>query len=97
MTLRPLAAERLTLNAAATGAELASVTDTSPITIWGSGSSSRIVPIPCVSTRIAFTGALRFTLKISFGSSRVSPWTAIVTGFDVSPGANVRVVSATAV
>jgi hypothetical protein len=54
-------------------------------------SSSLIVPTPCASAIVAFTGAERFTRNVSFGSCVVSPTTGTVTGSLVSPGANVTV------
>jgi hypothetical protein len=48
-----------------------------------------IVPCPCASERLAPDGPVRFTKKVSFGSTIVSPFTMMVTVFVVSPGANV--------
>jgi hypothetical protein len=52
-----------------------------------------IVPRPCPSSIVAFVAFVRFTKKVSFGSSIMSPstWTLIVCV--VSPGANARVPS----
>jgi hypothetical protein len=39
-----------------------------------------IVPRPCPSAIVAFTGFVRFTKKVSSGSARMSPmiWTLII-------------------
>ncbi len=55
------------------------------------GSSSRMVPWPWPSARMALVGLLMLTKKVSFGSPRRSPFTNTVMVLVVSPGANVRV------
>ena len=44
----------------------------------GGASSLTIVPIPCELAIVASTALLRFTLKVSSGSSRTSPFTLTV-------------------
>ena len=56
----------------------------------GEGSLSTIVPMPWPSVTFAF-GADDITVKVSFGSSRVSPTTGTAIDFVVSPGLNVTV------
>ena len=54
-------------------------------------SSLVIVPWPWLSARVAPVGAERFTKKVSFPSTVVSPFTATVTVLTVLPGLKVRV------
>ena len=61
---------------------------TSPIEIAGNAASSssfRMVPSPTPSPMVASLGLLRSTVNVSSGSTSVSPFTAIVTVFSVSP------------
>ena len=53
-------------------------------------SSLLMVPVALALPRIALTGFDSVTVKVSFGSTRVSPFTCTVTVWEVSPAANVR-------
>ncbi len=50
-----------------------------------------IVPVPWLSRIVAFVGTLRLTRRVSFGSAFTSPFTVTLTGWVVTPGANVSV------
>ena len=56
----------------------------------GMASSSTIVACPWPSAIAALTASLRFTKKVSSGSTTVSPFTVRVMGCDVVPGRKVR-------
>ena len=70
-----------------------SVSATSLIEIVGGGaeSSLTIVPIPKPSPIVALVGSDRLTLKVSFGSTLVSPLIVTLTGCEVWPGKKVTV------
>ena len=89
VTVCALAADRVTVNTALTVPAFPSVTVTLLIERVGSASSLLIVPTPEASRTVAFVGPLRSTPKVSSYSFAVSPLTATVTGFDVSPGLKV--------
>src|SRR5438128_1511640 len=57
--------------------------------VGGAGSSFVIVPTPCLSEIVAFTGDERLTKKVSFGSFVGSPFTSTVTVLLKSPGLKV--------
>src|SRR6185436_18147519 len=54
-------------------------------------SSLTIVATPWPSAIVALVGLDRFTVKVSFGSTAVSPLTTTLTVSDPTDGANVRV------
>ncbi len=59
--------------------------------VTDSTSSSVIVPSPCASANVAFTGLLRSTVNVSSASYKSSPCTTTVTFWVVSPGSTVNV------
>ena len=91
MVVVPAGAESVTVKTAVTDPLLPSPTTASPMDREGCASSLRIVPCPCPSARVAFVGLLRLTKNVSSASYLVSPFTVTLTGFEVSPGLNVRV------
>jgi hypothetical protein len=68
-----------------------SATATLPTESAGAVSSSMIVPVPVPSAITALTAFDRFSVYVSFASSRVSPLTTTVTVFVVSPTAKLSV------
>ena len=58
----------------------------------GGGSLSVIVPVPVAVAMEALVGLERLTEKVSFASSRTSPFTRTVKVLVVSPGLKVSVV-----
>src|SRR5947208_2858176 len=99
----PAGADRLTTKVAVLGVLLLSPSLRLTLLIDSVGgwvvagpSSFWIVARPVRFWIVALVGLLRLTVKVSFGSAVVSPLTATVTALDVSPGANVSVVSGTA-
>jgi hypothetical protein len=60
--------------------------------VWNPlASSSRMLPVPCGSLMVAFTGLLKVKAKVSFPSPVVSPRMVTGTESTVVPGGNVRV------
>src|SRR5438876_751139 len=57
----------------------------------GGRSSSIIVPVPVAVVIVALVGFERLTVNVSFGSSRVSPFTWTVMVLVVSPALKIRV------
>ncbi len=91
MTVCPLAAESVTVKPSVVVPALPSATATSSIESVGAPSSFVIVPVPWLSRIVAFVGTLRLTRRVSFGSAFTSPFTVTLTGWVVTPGANVSV------
>ena len=65
--------------------------DASVIESVGTGSSFRIIPLPCPSSIVALVGLDKFTKKVSSASLSASPLTFTVTDLEVSPGSKVKV------
>src|SRR5438034_1484179 len=57
----------------------------------GGESSSMMVPVPVAGVMVALVGFERLTVNVSFGSSRVSPFTWTVMVLVVSPALKIRV------
>src|SRR5437667_36810 len=90
-TLFRSALDRLTVKVNTVGPTLPSFWLTSLIEMVGCPSSLTIVPAPWLSLIVALTGFERLTKNVSLGSNLVSPLTMTVTGWLVTPGANVTV------
>jgi len=94
VTVRPLGADRVAVNVMATGPVADSVAGLGmPLSMdsRGGSSSSTMVPTPWASATVALVAFTRSTVKVSSGSSRVSPVTWTLTVLDVSPGEKVTV------
>ncbi len=92
MTVWSLGFERVTVNVKAVVPLLPSVTDTSAIEMTGCGSSFMIVPVaPSVPQTWRWPGRSGSRVKVSLGSSVVSPLTGTVTVWLVTPGVKVSV------
>ena len=87
----PLAALSVTEKLMATVPLSPSVTLAEPIETVGNASSSVIVPVPVPVKMVALVGLLNFTATVSFGSSKVSPFTVTAMLLVVSPAAKVKV------
>ena len=94
VTLLPLCGDSVTVNVMFVEPLLPSTTVALPTVSVGSGSSFWMMPAPCAFLIVPLTALSRLTLNVSSSSFLVSPATAMVTGSDTTPGANVSVPAA---